>query len=359
MSQAHSITPPIIRRGILPCTARVGIYGPEGIGKSTLAGQFPDPIFADVEGGTSHLDVARLPLAKTWADLSVSVQWLLTGTHEFRTFVIDSVDSLERLLASEICRRSNKDGLEDFGYGKGFTYLAEEFARFLAQLDRLRERGLNIVLIGHSTIRKFEAPDAAGSYDRYELKLTKQVAALAKEWVDALLFVNYVTKITEKDGRQKAVGGRERVIHTTHAAAFDAKNRYGLEEKLPCVIASLDPVFARAANPPATVQPASAAPIPTPQSPIRNQTGPVLLVTRDQVEKLDLYWRTLKKTEADKAKAFAWVGCDSIDLAWDELTAEQAQQLITKLQEQMNRLAEASPKSSAAKAGRGRNGGAK
>ncbi|MGH8017742.1 MAG: hypothetical protein ACREIA_05530 [Opitutaceae bacterium] len=84
----------------------------------------------------------------------------------------------------------------------------------------------------------------------------------------------------------------------------------------------------------------------------------MLLITREQVEKLDLYWRTLKKTEADKAKAFAWVGCDSIDFAWDELTADQAQQLIVKLQEQMNRAADASS-SSAGKAGRGRQGGAK
>ncbi|MGH8017743.1 MAG: ATP-binding protein [Opitutaceae bacterium] len=189
------------------------------------------------------------------------------SSHGFKTFVIDSVDSLERLLAVEICRKSNKDGLEDFGYGKGFTYLAEEFARFLALLDRLRERGMHLVLIGHSTIRKFEAPDAAGSYDRYELKLAKQVAALTKEWVDALLFVNYVTKLTEKDGKQKAVGGRERVIHTTHAAAFDAKNRYGLEEKLPCTIVALAPIFARSAASTLTLTPRQ--PLPSRPKPRR------------------------------------------------------------------------------------------
>jgi hypothetical protein len=59
--------------------------------------------------------------------------------------------------------------------------------------QRCRDRGVHVVLVGHSTIRKFEAPDAAGAYDRFELKLAKQVAALVKEWVDALLFVNFVT----------------------------------------------------------------------------------------------------------------------------------------------------------------------
>ena len=339
---ALKLAAPVISRGILPAAARVGIYGPEGIGKSTLAAQFPAPIFADVEGGTTHLDVARFPRPQSWPDLVAAVNWLLTENHEFKTLVLDSVDSLERLLSTEICRKANKDGLEDFGYGKGFTYLAEEFARFLTQLDRLRERGMHIVLIGHSTIRKFEAPDAAGAYDRYELKLSKQLAALSKEWVDALLFVNYVTKVTEKDGKQKAVGGRERLVHTTHAAAFDAKNRYGLEEKLPCMIAALAPIFAR--WPAAPIAPTVPATQPA------RRTGPVLLITPERIEKLDLYWRTLKKTDADKAKAFAWVGCDSIDFAWQELTAEQADQLITQLQAQMNKIADA---------GRGQTGGAK
>jgi len=342
---ALKLAAPVISRGILPAAARVGIYGPEGIGKSTLAAQFPAPIFADVEGGTAHLDVARFPRPQTWPDLVAAVSWLLTEIHEFKTLVLDSVDSLERLLSTEICRKANKDGLEDFGYGKGFTYLAEEFARFLAQLDRLRERGMHIVLIGHSTIRKFEAPDAAGAYDRYELKLSKQIAALTKEWVDALLFVNYVTKVTEKDGKQKAVGGRERLVHTTHAAAFDAKNRYGLEEKLPCTIAALAPIFARS---PESIS--SPAPVATTAAQPARRTGPVLLITPERIEKIDLYWRTLKKTDADKAKAFAWVGCDSIDFAWSELTAEQADQLITQLQAQMNKIADA---------GRGQTGGAK
>jgi hypothetical protein len=63
----------------------------------------------------------------------------------------------------------------------------------------------------------------------------------------------------------------------------------------------------------------------------------VLLITREQVETLDLFWRRLNKTAADRAKAFAWVGCDTIDLAWDELTSAQADRLIPKLQEQMSK----------------------
>lgn len=50
-----------IIRGVIPCAKKVVIYGPEGIGKSTFASKFPDPVFIDTEGSTNSMDVARLP----------------------------------------------------------------------------------------------------------------------------------------------------------------------------------------------------------------------------------------------------------------------------------------------------------
>jgi hypothetical protein len=127
--------------------------------------------------------------------------------------------------------------------------LAEEFARFLHSLDALLDRGMHVVFLAHATVRKFEAPDQAGSYDRFELKLSKQVAPLLKEWADVVLFGNYVTKIAEKDnGKLRGVGGKERVLFATHSAAYDAKNRHGLPDKLPFTVEALAPVFGAAAE---------------------------------------------------------------------------------------------------------------
>ena len=55
-----------ITRGVIPTAKKVVIYGPEGIGKSTLASKFPDPVFIDTEGSTNHMDVARLPAPSSW-----------------------------------------------------------------------------------------------------------------------------------------------------------------------------------------------------------------------------------------------------------------------------------------------------
>lgn len=49
-----------ITRGKRARAQRVIIYGPEGIGKSSFAAQFPEPLFIDTEGSTDNMDVARM-----------------------------------------------------------------------------------------------------------------------------------------------------------------------------------------------------------------------------------------------------------------------------------------------------------
>ena len=251
-----------VSRGRITRPQKAVIYGPEGVGKSTLASGLPGPVFLDTEGGTHHLDVVRLDPASTWEQITASVTQLAVAGHPFRTLVLDTADWLEKRLAEHLCRKHHKESIEDFGYGKGWVLLAEEFARFLGSLEALVARGMHIVFLAHSTVRKFEAPDQAGSYDRFELKLSRQVAPLLKEWCDTLLFATYVTKTVEKEnGRLRGVGGRERVLFCNHAAAFDAKNRHGLPDKLPFDAGALSPVFGAAAEP--AEKPADTAPAPS------------------------------------------------------------------------------------------------
>lgn len=216
---------------------KVVIYGPEGIGKSTFAAQFPKPLFIDTEGSTSHLEVDRLPRPTSWQMLRQYIKELKADPMNYQTLVIDTADWAERLCEEAVCQANGKAGVEDFGYGKGYTYVKEEFGRMLDGLSDLIDAGMNIVLTAHSIIRKFELPEETGAYDRYELKLGNkagnQCAALAKEWADMVLFANYKEiVITSKDGKKKVSGG-QRVMHTLHNPCWDAKNRHNLPEELP------------------------------------------------------------------------------------------------------------------------------
>lgn len=223
-----------ITTGKIESAQKIVLYGPEGIGKSTFASQFPNVLFSDVEGSTKHLDVARTPTPSSWTMLRQQVDWVKKNPSSCSTFAIDTADWAERLCVSHICAKGNKDSLEDWGYGKGYTYLEEEFGRLLNQLNDLIELGINVVFTAHAQIKRFEQPDEMGAYDRWELKLQRKTSPLLKEWADMVLFANYKTfVITDEKTKSKKAQGGQRVMYTTHHPAWDAKNRHDLKEELP------------------------------------------------------------------------------------------------------------------------------
>lgn len=233
-------------------------YGVEGIGKTSLAAQTPDPLFIDTEGGTAHLDVRRLQKPASWEELIALVKEVANTPDVCRTLVIDTADWAEQMCIDHICAKYKQPGIESFGYGKGYTFLAEEFARLLAACDEVILSGKNMVITAHAKMRKQELPDEQGAFDRWELKLSKQTAPLLKEWPDALLFLNFKTLVVATDSNTHKAQGGKRVMFTSHHPCWDAKNRHGLPEELDLSYTSIASIFGDTKPAPQTV-----APIPT------------------------------------------------------------------------------------------------
>lgn len=234
-----------ITKGKLPGAKKVVIYGPEGIGKSTFASKFPDPVFIDTEGSTKDMDVARFDKPASWQMLLDEVKYVQQHPECCKTLVVDTADWAEMLCSESICNKAQMDGIEGFGYGKGYVYLAEEFGRLLDLLSDVVEKGIHVVVTAHAMMRKFEQPDEMGAYDRWELKLQKKTAPLLKEWADMLLFANYKTysvAVDTKGQKRKAQGGR-RVMYTQHHPCWDAKNRYGLPEQISFDYSEIAPII--------------------------------------------------------------------------------------------------------------------
>ena len=224
-----------ISRGTVPKAKKVVLYGPEGIGKTTFAAHFPGAVFIDTEGSTNDYDVARFPEPTSWQMLRDEVTEVKRNPQLCQTLVIDTADWAEHACEEHVCKAGQVNSIEGFGYGKGYTYLREEFGRLLNDLTDIANNGINVVLTAHAQMRKFEQPDELGAYDRWEMKLSKQVAPLVKEWANMVLFANYKTFAVKADKNSKVMKaqGGQRVMYTSHHPCWDAKNRYGLPDMLP------------------------------------------------------------------------------------------------------------------------------
>lgn len=218
---------------------KVVVYGPEGIGKTTFASQFPDPVFIDTDNdGTSFIDAEKLPKPTDWEMLLEEVQDVAEN-HPRKTLVIDTADWAEILAKHYLMKKNHWKAIDSASYGAKYVALADEISKLLTALNDVIAAGVNVVITAHATLKKQELPDEIGAFDRWELKLERRDSALLKEWADLLLFVNYkTTVVTDSNNRAKAQGG-ERVMYTTHRPTWDAKNRLNLPDELPFKYASI------------------------------------------------------------------------------------------------------------------------
>jgi hypothetical protein len=240
-------------KGKLAVAYRYVMYGPEGVGKSSLAADAPSPIFLDIDDGSAGLDVARYPFRDedgghvplTYAEVIGALEDLEANPHEYKTLVIDTADRLEALMWKHILKRDsvpsalNKSGkefhsIEEFGYGKGYQLAVDEWRELGRRLDALRsKRGMTIVILAHTQIRTFKNPEGE-DYDRYSLRINEKAAGFLREWADTTGFACFEEGGSKLDPDAKAKGystGR-RLLKLVRTATYDAKTRLALPEQV-------------------------------------------------------------------------------------------------------------------------------
>tara|TARA_R110000772_G_scaffold158008_1_gene269240 strand:- start:736 stop:1560 length:825 start_codon:yes stop_codon:yes gene_type:complete len=220
------------------------ICGDSGLGKTTTAASFPNPIVIRAEDGLQAIPEAirpqAFPVLTSVDDLWEQITALVKEEHDYKTVIIDSVTALERLFMNYVIESDPKKPKSINqalgGYGAGLSAVATLHQRVRKACGILNERkGMHVIFIAHADTETLELPDQ-DPYTRYNLRLGKKSNA---PYVDDSDFVGFLKleTFTQGDGeRKKAVSTGDRLLVTYATASNVSKNRYGITDDIPVLM---------------------------------------------------------------------------------------------------------------------------
>ena len=216
------------------------IFGEGGMGKTTLAAMFPNPVFIRTEDGTASLvgneNVSLFPLATSSQDVLDAIEALATQKHEYKTLVLDSITQLATIIEHEIVEADPKAksiNQAGGGYGAGYNTAADrhrlirEWAGSLAY-----DRGMNVVFIAHSDTETLELPDM-DAYARYTIRMHKKSLPHYTDNCDFVAQIRLKSFVRGDGERKRAISTGEREIFCFPLASSVTKNRFNIKEPIP------------------------------------------------------------------------------------------------------------------------------
>ena len=240
-SQVKSSSGPVNFQAIQKRDAqRITLYGPGGIGKTTLAATAPGPVvFFDLDDSLpillpqlDGLDLRVVPV-DDWQSMRDALHG--SGWDDIKTIVIDSGSQAELMAANWTFANTphpDKPGtrinnIEDYGFGKGYEFVYTTFLKLLGDLDQHVRNGRNVIIVCHDCTTP--VPNPAGvDWIRYEPRLQSPKSGKAsirlrlREWCDHMFFIGYDVNVG-KDG--KANGSGTRTIYPVELPHCMAKCR--------------------------------------------------------------------------------------------------------------------------------------
>ena len=216
------------------------LCGDAGLGKTSLAASFPNPVVIRAEDGLQSIPLKSrpdaFPVLESAKDLWEQLTSLIKEDHKYETLIIDSVTALDRLFVTSIMESDPKKPASINqamgGYGAGLLAVGSLHQRVRKAAGILNEKkNMHIVFIGHADTETIELPDQ-DAYTRYTLRLHKKSVAPYIDDCDLVGFMKLQTFTTGDGDRKKAISDGTRVLVTYATSANISKNRYGITDDI-------------------------------------------------------------------------------------------------------------------------------
>lgn len=204
----------------------VTLYGPAGVGKSTLASQWAEGagFFFNCAGELGDFEVYQQSVT-SWGEFR-EYAWALAeevaakkDKSIFKCGIIDTLDALGRYCSEATRTKLQVSHESEAEYGKGWDELRSMFSLNMSKLAALPNFGL--VIVAHADEKTVKTRSV--EYDKWQIRGSKAVREVCQDMSDLVLFVNF----TEDD--------TERMIYTKPSRHWDAKER-GTTPRLPAEI---------------------------------------------------------------------------------------------------------------------------
>ena len=208
----------------------VTFYGQAGVGKTTIAAEFPRPYLINVEGGVPEgIDIpysGRVPV-RDYDYLVALLESFQYQEHNYKTLIIDSLDTLEKKVIHPYVKRKNDFDSIDQTFGRAYTRSSETMDKILERLEDLRIRKKMYIVLTAAAVKESFDDLVNNSYHRFNLGLQSQVSSRIFHQSDFLFFMKPDVYMVKEKGQKKErpAGSSRRILCTSIMPMWVAKSR--------------------------------------------------------------------------------------------------------------------------------------
>ena len=193
---------------------KLWVYGDPYSGKTTLANQFPSPLFLNTDGNITSFDAPFVAIKETldgrqkvsaWSNFKAVVEELQKGS-DFKTVVVDLIEDCYQHCRKHVLAEMGLTHESEGSYGKAYSMVDDEFLTVFKKLCNL---DYHIILLSHCDFTKETTYGNGSKVTNIQPNIKEKIASKLTGYVDATgrVIINDQGRFLDFSKHDNAVGG--------------------------------------------------------------------------------------------------------------------------------------------------------